>query len=356
MNSEFAEPSTPVSEQAAAWLFELMVSPIDRNRHHDFVAWLKRSPQHIESFLAIAVLERELSELPIDLDEALAASGGTGNVLPLETALRDERRRGGERRQGGKRAAAPRRATAARRGLAWVAGAGIAAAALVAALPFLSPDVTPPAAVHQTDYGEQRSIALSDGSIVTLNTRSQVAVHFDDRARRVELVSGEAMFDVVPDSARPFVVETGAVELSVLGTRFSVYRKPDAIRLAVVEGVVRATPREKSGEPLLVRAGEGAIATLDGTIRRNEEIDVEKAIAWTERRLIFDDVPLEDVVSEFNRYNRRPLIIQDPELAGRKITSVFFANDVSALIAFLELEPDVEVDHGADAIRIRSKH
>jgi transmembrane sensor len=237
-----------------------------------------------------------------------------------------------------------------------VAAAGIAATAFVAALPFLTPDVTPSAVVHRTDYGEQRSIALSDGSIVTLNTRSQVAVRLDEGTRRVELVSGEAMFHVIADSRRPFVVETGAVELSVLGTRFSVYRKPDSIRLAVVEGIVRAAPREKPGEPVLVRAGEGAVATPDGVIRRNDGIDVQKAIAWTERRLIFDDVPLEDVVSEFNRYNRRPLIVQDPELAERKITSVFFANDVSALIAFLELEPDVEVDHGADAIRIRSKH
>jgi transmembrane sensor len=350
MNSEFAEPSTPVSEQAAAWFFELVGSPVDRNRHHEFVAWLKRSPQHIESFLAIAVLERELSELPCSLDEVLAATAGTGNVLPLGDAIGDERSQGSER------AAASRATRVARYGLAWAAAAGIAALVLVTALPFLSREVTPPAVVHQTDYGEQRSIALSDGSIVTLNTRSQVGVHFDEQTRRVELVSGEAMFDVVPDRERPFVVETGAVELSVLGTRFSVYVKPDATRLAVVEGIVRATPREKSGEPVLVRAGEGAIATLDGAIRRNEGIDVEKALAWTERRLIFDDVPLEDVVSEFNRYNRRPLIVQDPELAGRKITSVFFANDVSALIAFLELEPDVEVDHGADAIRIRSKH
>ncbi|HZD53696.1 MAG TPA: hypothetical protein VE175_11660, partial [Woeseiaceae bacterium] len=114
--------------------------------------------------------------------------------------------------------------------------------------------------------------------------------------------------------------------------------------------------RDHPGEPVLVRAGEGAVATPNGSIRRNDEIDLEKALAWTERRLIFDDVPLEDVISEFNRYNRRPLVIQDPKLAGRKITSVFFANDVSALIAFLELEAGAEVDYGADAIRIHRKH
>jgi transmembrane sensor len=210
--------------------------------------------------------------------------------------------------------------------------------------------------VHRTDYGEQRSIALADGSIVVLNTLSEVVVRFGPEERRVELVAGEAMFDVAHDPDRPFVVGTGAVELRVLGTRFSVYRKADSVRLAVLEGVVRAAPPGAEQAHVLVRAGQGAVASLDGTIRRNHRIDLERVLAWTERRLIFDDVALADVVAEFNRYNRRPLIVQDPELAERRITSVFFANDVSALVAFLELEPDVEVLYGADAIRIQSEH
>ncbi|HEX2138589.1 MAG TPA: hypothetical protein VHG33_02635, partial [Woeseiaceae bacterium] len=135
-----------------------------------------------------------------------------------------------------------------------------------------------------------------------------------------------------------------------------VYHTAESTRLAVVEGVVRAVSRQRPGKQVLVQAGEGIIATADGAIHAHGYIDVEKAIAWTNRRLIFDDVALEDVVSEFNRYNRRPLVVQDPQLAERKITSVFFANDVSALVAFLELEPDVVVDYGADAIRIRRKH
>lgn len=348
MNTEFLTSDTPVSEQAAAWFFELADGPMDRATRQEFVGWLKRSPQHIEAFLAIAVLDQELSELPGDLDEALArlASDRTGGkAVPLDNA-----------RNSATKPIRSRPSRLAWRGLGWVAAAGVTALVLVSGLGLLSPDLEAPAAVHRTDFGEQRSIVLRDGSIVTLNTRSEVAVRFGDAERRVELVSGEAMFDVSRDARRPFVVDTGTVTLRVLGTKFSVYRKAESIRLAVVEGVVRAVRKQAPGQDILVSAGEGAVATADGTIVRRDEIDLDKAIAWTERRLIFEDVRLEDVALEFNRYNRTPLVVQDPQLAERKITSVFFANDVSALIAFLELEPDVEVDYGADAIRIRSDH
>jgi transmembrane sensor len=346
MNSEFAEPDVPVSEQAAAWVFELADGPNDQKTRRQFVRWLKRSPLHIESFLAIAVLEQKIAERRGSLEHALPPVDGIGpDVIPIAVEGCSDRRR------------KDRKPLHRRRGLRRAAAAAVAALLLVAGLPFLLPqDAPPPAVVHRTDFGEQRSIALSDGSIVVLNTLSEVAVRYGGTTRRVDLLSGEAMFDVAADSERPFVVETGLVALKVLGTKFSVYRTGESMRLAVVEGVVRAVSRRQPEKPVLVHAGEGAVAAPDGAIHRDGKMDVDKAIAWTERRLIFEDVPLQDVVSEFNRYNRRPLIVQDPQLADRRITSVFFANDVSALVAFLELEPDVEVDHGADAIRIRRKH
>lgn len=343
MQNELAEPHLPVSEQAAAWYFELADGPNDRRVRQEFVRWLKQSPQHIDAFLAIAMLEHEVSAAPGGLEEALAEARAAGTAaVPIVAGAAGGSPPPAVRRR-------PRRAR-------WLAAAGLATLAAATAV-WLAPRPAPvpEGVVHRTDYGEQRSIALPDGSIVVLNTLSEVAVRLGPDERHVELAYGEAMFDVAPDPRRPFVVETGALELSVLGTRFSVYRKADSVRLAVLEGVVAAAPAGQPEEQVLVSAGEGAVASLDGTIRRNEGIDLERALAWTERRLVFDDVRLDEVVAEFNRYNRRPIIVQDPELAERKITSVFFANDVSALVAFLELEPDVEVEYGTDTIRIYSE-
>lgn len=344
MNTETAESNAPVSEQAAAWFVELSEGPNNRATRQQFVRWLKRSPQHIDSFLAMAILEQELANQPGDIEDALAAVDRPGpGAVPI----------GGSSvgRAGGGREPLRRRHNSG-----WLVAAAVTTLAVLGSLPFLLPPDAPPTFVHKTDFGEQRSIALGDGSIVVLNTVSEIAVHYGADVRRVELLSGEALFDVASDPRRPFVVETGSVALKALGTRFSVYHTPESTRLAVVEGVVSAVSRQQPEREVLVHAGEGALATADGAIQRKDGIDVDKAIAWTERRLIFEKAPLAEVVSEFNRYNRKPLIVQDPQLAERRITSVFFANDVSALVAFLELEPDVEVDYGADAIRIRRKN
>ncbi|MGH8167554.1 MAG: FecR family protein [Woeseiaceae bacterium] len=323
-----------IPEQAADWLLELAEPVPSEVSRLQFMSWLKRSPQHVEEFLAIAALHQEVVEQSSTVAE-IVASLDHRSAVPLfgESQVRNSAE-----------PLTPRR----RHYLAWVLAAGVAVAAFV-----LVRDVEPPLVTHRTELGEQRSIALSDGSIVMLNTLSEVTVSMDDSTRAVTLVAGEAMFDVVSDPRRPFVVETDAMSLNVVGTKFSVYRKKSSTRVAVVDGVVHAYSSRSPEEPVIVRAGEGAVATAQGVVLTDAHFDIGKAIAWTDRRLVFDGAPLAEVVAEFNRYNRKPLVVEDSTLANRAITTVFNAHDVRALVAFLELEPDVEVERGDDAIRIR---
>ena len=337
------DKSASVPEQAADWLVELAGPPNGTDSRRQFMNWLKKSPQHIEEFLAVASLQQEVAEqisavadIVADLksmaDRPAVPLFGTAAVAstPVKTVHRRRRHY-----------------------LLWASAVSLA---LIAFIVLQLPDAEPPVVSHTTGLGEQRSIVLDDGSIVTLNTLSEVAVRFDSSTRQVTLVSGEAMFDVVSDPERPFVVETGTISLNVLGTKFSVYRRNDSTRVAVVEGSVRAVSRQTPDEPIVVRAGEGAVATAQGISLADPRFDVGKAIAWTERRLIFDGAPLAEVVREFNRYNRKPLIVEDSTLANRAITTVVNAHDVSALVGFLELEPDVEVEYADDSIRIRVRH
>ena len=345
MLSDFPDGAEPLTEQAAWWLFELADRPADDTLRRAFLAWLKRSPRHIEEFLAVAALEQELPRQQggVDAIVAEAKRAAARGAVPI----------GGD----GARAAEARRPPRKRSAWRWL-GASAAAAALVVlavAIATLSVDREHGPLLHETDYGEQRAVLLPDGSAVTLNTRSTLSVQFDKSTRRVFLLQGQAMFDVVADPERPFVVETGDVAVSVLGTRFSVYRRVDGVELVVVEGTVGAESRRAPGRQVLVQAGEGALATPEGTIRRRPAIDLAKALAWTEQRLIFEEAALAEVVAEFNRYNRLPLVVEDDDLAERSITTVFNAADASTLVGFLELQPDIEVEREADAIRIRVK-
>lgn len=332
--------SSSLPEQAAEWLVELAEPTCTESHRREFMSWLKKSPQHIEEFLGIATLHLEVAEQSSAVQHIVAELKSLDDqcAVPL---FREPGTPGGS-------PVTPRRRRT--RYLAWASAAVLVVIAVVLVR---LPVVEPPPISHRTELGEQRSIVLDDGSIMTLNTLSEATVHFGRTARRVTLVTGEAMFDVVSDPDRPFVVETGAMSLNVLGTKFSVYRKKDSTRLAVVEGAVSAVSSYVPGSEVVVRTGEGAVATMQGIALTDPQFDVEKAIAWTERRLIFDGAPLAEVVAEFNRYNRLPLIVEDNALSSRAITTVFNAHDVSALVAFLKLEPDVEVRYGEDAIRIR---
>jgi transmembrane sensor len=329
-----------VPEQAAEWLVELAEPARTRARRREFMKWLKESPQHIEEFLRIATLQLEVAEQSSVVQD-----------IVTELKSRDDRCTVPLFREPVTPARLP---VAERHGRArYLAWASAAALAVIAVVLVRSPVFEPPPISHRTELGEQRSIVLDDGSIMILNTLSEATVQFSRATRQVTLVAGEAMFDVVSNPDRPFVVETGAMSLSVLGTKFSVYRKKNSTRLAVVEGAVSAVSRYAPGNNVVVRTGEGAVATVQGISLTDLKFDVEKAIAWTERRLIFDGAPLAEVVAEFNRYNRLPLVVEDSALANRAITTVFNAHDVSALVGFLKLEPDVEVRYGEDAIRIR---
>jgi transmembrane sensor len=344
-----SDSNSPIPEQAADWLVELSDPGLDERRRRQFMSWLKRSPQHIEEFLALAVLEQEIAEQPITLADLLAefhraepapveplfgAPAARAEALPSARRMHPGNRRPGQRL------------------VRWLAAAGVGAFALLLTQ-FIHVDA--PAVRHGTAIGEQRSVALADGSIVMLNTQSEVEVRMDRSTRHVSLLAGEAMFDVVPDRERPFVVQAGRVSLRVLGTKFSVYRTGAMTRLAVVEGTVQLVPDDRLDDAVLVTAGETLLAGREGILPRSAGVDFETAVAWTDRRLIFNAAPLAQVVHEFNRYNTVRLIVEDSELAGTPVTTVFKANDVGALVAFLELEPEVEVQHDDDAIRIRAR-
>lgn len=334
--------SKTVSEQAAEWYVELGEPPRDADTRRRFLKWVKQSPQHIQEFLAIADLERAVARQSSSIAELVAEiEAATGRHAVAFVGAPAAGSSPGKRR------------LARRRGplVAWAAAAGLAALVLlfVAGIPTT---VDAPVVAHRTELGEQRSIALSDGSIVTLNTLSEAIVRFDDNTRRVTLLAGEAMFDVVRDAERPFIVESGSLSVRVVGTKFSVYRKPGSTQVAVVEGVVTATANRESADRVELRGGQGAVFDGNGELHPGATFDLERAVAWTERRLIFENARLADVVTEFNRYNRMQLRIDDAELADTAVTTVFNAHDVSALVAFLELQPDVRIEYGADTIRI----
>jgi transmembrane sensor len=215
----------------------------------------------------------------------------------------------------------------------------------------------------QTAIGEQRSFTLQDGSLVFLNTDSKVHVAWSSAERHIDLVRGEARFKVAKDPARPFTVATTTAAVRALGTVFNVRADQQDTQVAVLEGQVEVTiaPGQVTTAALRVQTkgaarvpssvrlakGERAAVTSLG-IETDTGPPIAAVMAWTERRLVFRDQPLNGVVREFNRYRTQLLVLDDPDLAALKISGVFDLSDPESLIAYLGAYEAVQVERKPD--------
>jgi len=206
---------------------------------------------------------------------------------------------------------------------------------------------------YTTDFGGFERIVLDDGSVVHLNTNSVMRVHLTAELRQVVLDRGEALFKVAHDASRPFDVQAGRTTVRAVGTEFSV-RLRDArevqggekdVEVLVKEGRVAIDPPKQHLEradvlPASVStlsAGEAVtISAKRLHVEKVAEADVSRKLSWTEGRLWFERQTLADVVAEFNRYNRRQLVIADPSIANLRIGGGFEATDPESFVAALE--------------------
>lgn len=189
---------------------------------------------------------------------------------------------------------------------------------------------------YQTRKGETRQLALPDGSVVTLNTDSDVSVRLSENLREVRLLRGEALFDVAPDKARPFVVLAGSTQARVLGTSFLVRALPEEpVQVLVREGVVEVSRTDDAPQrPLRLVANSRAVspikplAAVDTTIALSTVSDgvVTRALAWRDGQIDFEGVALDRAASEFTRYSDTRIVV-DPDLAREEIAGLYQTND-----------------------------
>lgn len=215
-----------------------------------------------------------------------------------------------------------------------------------------------PAAVrYDTPVGQQRTIPLSDGSRVELNTRTVIRTAVTKTRRQVWLDSGEAFFEVAHDPEHPFVIFAGLKRITVLGTKFSVRRDGDKVTVSVLEGRVRIdtaqAPMEAAASSATLVGGVLAVSEGPSTLVTQKSGDrVEDALAWREGMLKFDGAPLSEVAAEFNRYNRRKIVVTDPEVASIPIGGTFRASNVEAFARLLGDAYHLRITTESDNIKI----
>ncbi len=215
------------------------------------------------------------------------------------------------------------------------------------------------AASHHTAMGEVRTLPLADGSRVTLASDSAIEIRLSRGERHVALTRGEAIFAVAKDPARPFVVATNGHRVIAVGTRFSVRRDDQDLRVAVTEGLVRLESGPGAGSPspsALLPAGSVALVHGNDVLVRSLPLaDVERMLGWRDGLLAFRDTPLTEAIAEFNRYNVRKLAVGDGEAGALRIGGSFRWDNQEGFVRLLEQGFPVRAEYAQDRIVLHSR-
>jgi transmembrane sensor len=344
-----AKPLPAIVSEAAAWFVEFRAQDMSPEARERFMAWLRRSPEHIQAYLEVAgawaALPTSDSDHRIDIEALLARARAEADVVPHPATTRSP--------------TSPKSSTPAR---VWQRPSSRVSALLAACvlLVFAAVWLATQGKTYATGIGEQQTIRLADGSVVELNSLSRLTVRIGAHERLAELVSGQAMFHVAKDPTRPFIVDTGCTKVRAVGTEFDVYKKRGGIVVTVVEGrvAVYSGRFEDAGTRLLGDVALSAghqVTVVQNTPSRPKPVDAEAATAWVQKRLVFEETALSEVVDEFNRYNTVPLVIEDPVLQRVKISGVYSSTDPASLLGFLRAEPAIDVVETPQKILIRRK-
>ncbi|HEU0095322.1 MAG TPA: FecR domain-containing protein [Rhizomicrobium sp.] len=202
---------------------------------------------------------------------------------------------------------------------------------------------------YRTQIGEMRVIALSDGSVVFLNTNSEMVVRYTQAQRYIELLHGEALFDVANNKKRPFIVQTGTTQVRAVGTSFNVKALPNQpVQVLVREGIVEVKRPDVPVAPIvLVAMNSRAIAPPDAPIIAApvETAEVGRELAWRVGRIAFHGETLGQAAMEFARYSDVRIQIDDPEIANEKVTGLFVSADpvgfANAVAVSFDLRADI---------------
>ena len=333
------------TEEAAAWWVRLQTEELPRAEREQFVDWLRESAVHVAEMLHVAKVHGALEHFQ---RWAHISTDGPdqSNVVSLhgEAAVSGH----GEAAASGHEEAAasgspPPACSPFRRRLRLCALAASFAGLVIAAT---WPLISVRGQTIQTERGERREVALSDGSVVAVDPETRLRVNFEEHTRGVFLDRGRALFRVAKNPDRPFLVHADGTTVRAVGTAFGVERQKQGIVVTVAEGKV-AVFQMDSAQPLLgvrlLTAGEQVTMQSSGTAEPVRKVDSDRKLAWAKGRLDFDNQTVATAVQEFNRYNRVQLHVADEALAKRPVSGVFDASDPESFIAFIQTMAPVRV-------------
>ncbi|WOB51398.1 FecR domain-containing protein [Xanthomonas hydrangeae] len=214
---------------------------------------------------------------------------------------------------------------------------------------------TPGSGHHLTRIGEVLRLPLADGSAVTLNSGSEVVVEYRADRRQIQLLRGEALFDVAKDRHRPFVVMAAGSQVRAVGTSFSVRRRQDdAVKVLVREGTVEVDADQRAPQRVAANMLAMVSPTRAVQLQPLDAQRVQQLLVWRDGMIAFDGDTLAQAAAEFARYNDMRILIDDPAVARRTVVGLYSANDPEGFARAVALSMGLQIEHTRGGIHLRS--
>lgn len=274
-----------IDEQAAAWFIRLRADNVAAEENEAFLRWLNQDGAHRDAFTEINKLWGDT-----DLLQALVETGQKHRIAPCKKTIAVNKFK-----------------------LPLAMAAGLALALL-----FQGELAILMQGDYSTRIGERKTVYFDDGSTAMLNTDSSIAVNMDGPQRSVELLKGEAYFEVKPDPNRPFIVQAGHSAARVLGTRFFVHEKSDSDEVKVVSGRVEVSNRHSLKPPVILHDREAVSVDTEG-LGETRLLESSLTTSWVNGFLVFENASLESVISQIRRYRRGMVVYKDNALRKLEI-------------------------------------
>jgi len=320
-------------DEAAAWFLRLRAEDAAAQRPA-FEAWVAADPAHAEAFAA--------TEAAWGLFDAGAAQP---EVLAMRRdALANAHRAGGARW----------RATAWRPGRRSLAAALLLAVAtpLAAGVWFAAQPAA--AREYRTGVGEQRTVTLSDGSRVSLDANTLLKVAYTRDLRLIELAEGRAHFEVAKDPARPLKVRAGEKTVTAIGTAFTVERRAgNEVVVTLVEGRVAVTDERRRAPATEMAPQQQLTLVADAAPVLRRDVDVERALAWREGKLAFDDETLAEAAQRMNGYSATKVVVEGERARSLRISGLFKAGDTAAFVEAVKAYFPLEAETSGETVTLR---
>lgn len=300
-----------VSHQASTW-FALMHGGSPTAAEREALAkWLDADPRHAQAYA--------------QLESLWAASALLAQPNPPAVSARLSRRR-----------------------FVGLGVAACAAAVTTSATTFWLKGAASPFADVRTAVGERRTVRLADGSTVELAGNTALNLNMSSTQRAVELLQGEAFFNVVPSAAGELSVSTDAGQILTNDSEFCLSCDSATTMLTVSRHTVRVVTSSQQtdmGEGLSLRFS----AHQTGAIQHAE---LDQVLAWRSGRLVFFDKPLSAVVSELQRWREGKIFIADPQLAARRVSLILNLNRPEQMLDVLSKALAVRMTTYTDLVTV----